>query len=123
MKHFRFSAITLLGSLVVSVLAQGRPPANDDLTNPDPAMNSKLLNYWAKSTCYKRGDNSEPNVKEQCKEVCFPNPDPNKLSASTCWFGDSKWLDGSSGKPLEDQNKNIPGKNILFSAWLFSSNV
>jgi hypothetical protein len=82
---------------------------NDDPTKPDAAIDSNLISYWSKSTCYKRGDGSEPTVKEQCKGVCFPRPADSAMAASTCWFGTSKWLDGSSGKELEDQTKNIPG--------------
>ncbi|KAF1962042.1 hypothetical protein CC80DRAFT_589491 [Byssothecium circinans] len=112
MKQFSFSSIVLFGSFAVSALAQERLPVNNDLTKPDPATNKRLTNYWAKSTCYKRGDGTEPNMKEQCKKVCFPSPDPKKTSASTCLFGDAKWLDGSSGKPLGEQNKNIPKQAI-----------
>jgi hypothetical protein len=109
MKLCHLFSVVLLGTITGPALAQERPPGSDDLK----VVDKKLLDYWAKSRCIKRGDGSEPNMKEQCKKVCFPNPDTSKLSASTCWFGHAKWLDGSSGRPLEDQNKNIPGKEPL----------
>jgi hypothetical protein len=109
MKLFHTSSIVLLAYTAAPALAQQPLPVNDDLKAPD----KRLREYWAQSTCYKRGDDSEPNMKEQCKKVCFPNPDPNKLSSSSCWLSGAQWLDGSSGKPLADQENNIPSETSL----------
>jgi hypothetical protein len=106
MKLFHTSSIVLLATTAAPVLAQQPLPVSDELKIPD----KRLREYWAKSTCIVRGDGSEENMKKQCEKVCFPNPDPNKMSASTCWLSGAQWLDGSSGKPLADQNKNIPSK-------------
>ena len=107
MKLFKNSSIVLVVITAISVLAQEGPlPVSDEMKAPT----KRLREYLAKSTCYARGDGSEPDMIEQCKEVCFPKPDPKTLSASTCWLSGSPWLDGSSAKPLEDQHNNIPSK-------------
>jgi hypothetical protein len=75
-------------------------------------MVSTLIDYWADYACYSLSDNSEPNIKEQCKEACFPGgitsdvpPEQTVQSSQTCWLNGPE-SDYSSGKPLTDEQKN-----------------
>jgi hypothetical protein len=54
MKLFHTSSIILLVYTAAPALAQQPLPVNDDLKAPD----KRLREYWAQSTCYKRGDDS-----------------------------------------------------------------
>ncbi|KAH4663962.1 hypothetical protein HBH70_213330 [Parastagonospora nodorum] len=113
MKLFDTFQVILVATTAISVLAQEGPlPVSDDVKAPT----KKLREYLTKSTCYARGDGSEPDMIEQCKGICFPNPDPKTLSASSCWLSGSLWLDGSSAKPLEDQFNNIPFLTLVGTA-------
>jgi hypothetical protein len=89
----------------------------DGETTTDSALTSRLVDYWSQSKCFMHSDDSEPSIKQQCKDVCLPGGDDGKggavLSSSTCNFGNSPWFDGSTGKPLLcGTDKNFAGKLI-----------
>jgi hypothetical protein len=123
MKHL-FAILGLLSSFAVSSIAADCNPnapyivqPYDGETTTDPALTTQLIHYWSKNTCYKKSDDSEPSMKQQCKDVCFPGADDGKggavLSSSTCNFGGSPWSDARTGNPLLcGADKNFAGTHV-----------
>jgi hypothetical protein len=86
----------------------------DGETTTDAALTTQLIHYLSKNTCYEKSDDSEPSVKQQCKDVCFPGADDGTggavLSSSTCNFGSAPWSDARTGNPLLcGADKNFAG--------------
>ncbi|KAF2463814.1 uncharacterized protein BDR25DRAFT_362485 [Lindgomyces ingoldianus] len=137
MRHSFLFPPLLLGSLTLPCLARGvqnsQPPGIEGIN--DPNMTGKLIDYWADYACFSLSDNSEPNVKEQCKEACFPGgitsdvpPGEIVQSSQTCWLNGPE-SDYRTGAPLTEQQKNenprkgehYPDKCIL--PWLMVVSV
>jgi hypothetical protein len=103
--------LSLLAGLAVPACAEEcNPNASyvvspyDGETTKDPGMSKNIAAYWSKSTCYKFSDNSGPDLKEQCKDICIPGTDASRDSAlgpsTSCIFGNAPWIDGRSGNAL-----------------------
>lgn len=114
MRHSFLSPLLLLGSLTLPCLAQdvetSQPPGLEGID--DPNMTKRLIHYWADYACFSLSDNSEPNVKEQCKEACFPGGITSDVpagefvqSSQTCWLNGPE-SDYRTGKPLTEDQKN-----------------
>jgi hypothetical protein len=110
MKHLSIICGLVIRFAVLSVAADCDPNAPffvepyDGETTKDPVLTTQLIEYWSRNKCYKKSDDSEPSVKQQCKDVCFPGAEDGKggavLSSSTCNFGSSPWSDARTGNPL-----------------------
>ena len=116
MRNSFLPSLLLLGSLTLPCWAQSpntataQPPGLEAFQK-DMAKASTLLRYWANYGCYKKSDQTEPNVKEQCKEACFPGGIKSDVPASqavqssqTCWFSGPE-VSGRTGKPLTAEDK------------------
>lgn len=143
--RYSFTSLALLAGITVSSFAQDCDPnapfvlePYDGETTEDPGMTSQLIDYWSESTCYKMSDGSQPNIKEQCKDICIPgggedegegeDEDKKKTvtSSQSCIFGDAPWSDARTGKPLLcGTDKDFQGTSLLRqpSAKLWSSNI
>ncbi|KAH5090123.1 hypothetical protein HBI38_042970 [Parastagonospora nodorum] len=107
----------LIHGVILPCLAQdggiSQPPGLENVK--DAAQQKRLLRYWSEYGCYAYGDKSEPNVKDQCREACFPGGITSDVpagkfvtSSQTCWYNGPE-SDLRSGKPLtEDQKKESP---------------
>ncbi|PSN59831.1 hypothetical protein BS50DRAFT_594260 [Corynespora cassiicola Philippines] len=103
---FSINKFFLLAGLIAAALSQecdpnpspNLVPCNEGI-NEDTRMTKALLDYWADSTCYQMSDRSEPNMKEQCKNVCVPGED-EEISSQSCVFSNSFWADAVTGKSL-----------------------
>jgi hypothetical protein len=123
--RFSRSYLSLLARLTALVLAECDPNASyqlvpyDGETSKDAKITSELVAYWSKNTCYKKSDGSEPNMKVQCKDVCFTGGGEGKghvLSSQSCIFGKSPWSDARTGNPLLcGKDKTHEGKISLDS--------
>lgn len=90
-------------------------PASRTRKLVDPEKGRDLINYWKYYACFTLSDKSEPNIKEQCKEACFPGGVTSNVPASsliessqTCWLNGPE-SDYRTGKELtEDQKKENP---------------
>jgi hypothetical protein len=106
--------LVLLYVLIVPCLAQGsqtsQPPGLESIHDPDKGK--RLINYWADFACFTFSDNSEPSIKDQCKEACFPGGIASDSLTSgliensqTCWLNGPE-SDSRTGMPLTvDQKK------------------
>lgn len=73
------------------------------------------MDYWADFSCFVLSDQSQPHVKEQCKEACFPGnasseapPSQIVQSSQTCWLNGEE-SEYRTGRPLtEEQKKENP---------------
>jgi hypothetical protein len=119
MKQHFLASLLLLVSLTLPCSAQdaAQPPGIEEVK--DATMTKKMIHYWSTASCFKLSDGSEPNVKEQCKEACFPGgvksdvpPDQIIQSSQTCWYnGPESWF--LTGKHLTDEEKKqMPRKSI-----------
>ncbi|USP75708.1 hypothetical protein yc1106_02982 [Curvularia clavata] len=76
------------------------PPFGQE-TPQDPSARRKLLEFYADLSCIEISDGSEPNVREQCKNVCPPgkNNEDGKtvVSSQSCIFNSAPWLDRTTG--------------------------
>lgn len=102
---------------MLSCLAQStqtsQPPGLEGVN--DPEKGKRLINYWSDYTCYTLSDQSEPNIKEQCKEACFPGGVTSDVpagslveSSQTCWLNGPE-SDYRTGRELtDDQKKENP---------------
>lgn len=97
-----------------------QPPGIENISNPD--MTKRLIDYWADYSCFTFSDNSEPNIKDQCREACFPGGITSDVptseyvqSSQTCWLNGPE-ADYRTGKPLTDQQKE---KTPRESKWCY----
>ena len=112
---YALTCLTLLAGLAVSTLAEDCDPnapyslePYDGETTDDLDMTSQLIEYWSDSTCYDLSDGTAPNVKEQCKDICFPGGTGDDgasggdavVSSQSCNFGNAPWCEYPEGKPL-----------------------
>ncbi|KAI8937308.1 hypothetical protein NX059_006515 [Plenodomus lindquistii] len=113
MNHFLPALLLILHILILPCWGQNaataQPPGLEGIDNPD--MSRRLIHYWADYSCYVMSDNSEPNIKEQCKEACFPGGVESDvpagqivLSSQTCWLSGPE-VGFPSGQPLTDEEK------------------
>ena len=108
--HFLSSLLLLLTTSTLPCLAQdtSQPPGLEG--TDDPHMTKRLVHYWADYACYRLNDQSEPDVKEQCKEACYPDgitsdvPPDDVPQSQTCWLNGPE-SDYKTGKPLTDEEK------------------
>jgi hypothetical protein len=122
-----FTCLTVLVGLTVSAGAENCDTYNvqpyDGETTQDQASLKRLANYWSKNTCFKYSDQSEPNMEDQCKDICFPKPSADDGKAitlsQTCDFGGGPWIDANSGKPLLcGKDKDYPCTLLVSSCYL-----
>jgi hypothetical protein len=104
---FVFYSSVLSSSAQTSQTSQ--PPGLERIN--DPNQQKRLLHYWADYGCFSLSDKSEPNMKDQCKEACFPGGITSDVPAGefvtnsqTCWLNGPE-SDYRTGKPLTDKEK------------------
>lgn len=106
--------LLLLGSLALPSLSQtSQPPGLEGIDDPEIAK--KVIDYWSDYSCFILSDQSQPHVKEQCKEACFPGgvsaevPSTDIVQSSQlCWLNGPE-AEYRSGNPLtEEQLKENP---------------
>ncbi|KAH7400509.1 hypothetical protein DE146DRAFT_780973 [Phaeosphaeria sp. MPI-PUGE-AT-0046c] len=117
MKSFSIPIFFSIANSLMSCLAQNtqtsQPPGLSGVVDSEKAK--QLIHYWADYACFTLSDQSEPNVKQQCKKACFPggvtsDVPPGSLveSSQTCWLNGPE-SDYLTGKELtEDQKKENP---------------
>jgi hypothetical protein len=82
-----------------AVSYNGKPTNNTNFTSP-------LVAYWSQYACYIKSDGSEPNMKEQCKDVCIPGRGVNRThdgpiaTSESCIMSNTPWSELRTGKPL-----------------------
>ena len=105
--YYTSASLGVLVGLVTTGSSQGcdpnhyqEPPFGQE-SPKDPSARRKLSDYYADLSCIEMSDGSEPNVKEQCKNVCPSGEDNGNgktvVSSQSCIFNDAPWLDRTTG--------------------------
>lgn len=105
--YYTSASLSVLVSLVTTSSAQSCDPNHyqelpfGQETSQDPSDRRKLLEYYADLSCIEMSDGSEPNIKEQCNNVCPPGGDKGDgktvVSSQSCIFNGAPWLDRTTG--------------------------